>query len=156
MARAKSFGLRGPVQDFEAMEMTVNDQVFHVLPTLSGVKLLNLIRAMDGSDEDTNSATAMLSFIESAVVPADRERCMKYLLEGEPPVELTTITEMITWLIEEYSGKDSKSSPSSANGSPTNGSTNMAAPASPELTLPPNGWMPPPSSVSPIPYSGTA
>lgn len=155
MARTKAFGSRVAQQGDEPMRMEINDQVFLVNPTLAGVRLLRLIKAMDAANEEDNSATEMLSFIESAVVPSDRARCMQYLLDSDPPIELGTLTEIITWLIEEYSGKNSKSSPSSVTGSETSTSTSTGEPYSAESTSNPNGSAPQPISAFATPFSAT-
>lgn len=128
--RAKSFGSPTP-QGVQPMLLEVNDQKFKVRGAMSGVRLLNLVRAMDGTG-DTDSASEMLKFIETALLVEDRERGMHYLTDSDPPVTLTTLTEIITWLIEEYSGKPTPQSTSSAPGSETTGSGSTATHVSTE------------------------
>lgn len=118
--RTRSFGSPTPV-GVEPLLLQVNDQKFKVRGAMSGVRLLNLVRAMDGTG-DNDSASEMLKFIETSLLVEDRERGMHYLTESDPPVTLTVLTEIITWLIECYSGKATESSTSSALGSETTGS----------------------------------
>lgn len=119
--RSKSFGSYKPV-GAPSMDMTVNGETFKVRGAMSGIQLLNMIKALDGDDQ-MDSAVTMIEFIRRALLTEDRERGMDFLENSEPPVPLTTLTEIITWLIEEYTVKPTEPSTPSADGSTTTGST---------------------------------
>lgn len=131
--KSKQFGSYTPM-GISPMEMTINDQTFKVRGAMSGIQLLNMIKAMDG-DNDVDSAATMIGFIERAILVEDRERAMDYLENSEPPVPLTMLTDIITWLIEEYTGKPTEPSAPSADGSTSSGSTNTESASSPEAEL---------------------
>lgn len=149
LGKSKTFG-SGIPQGVPPVVMTLNDQQFRVRGSMSGLRLLNLIKAMDGSGE-SDSATEMVAFVEQAVLAEDRERFMAYLLDAEPPVPLSQITEIITWLIGEYSGRPTvQPEPSTAGSTPT-GSGSTDGLVSPESTSQTQAWMPPPSYQSASP-----
>lgn len=128
--KKKSFGSHVP-KGINPMELEINDQTFLVRGAMSGVQLLQLIKAMDGNG-DSDSADTMLNFIERSIIEDDRERAMEYLANSEPPVPLTTLTDIITWLIEEYTGKPTELSGTSSDGSLTTGSGNTELPSTTE------------------------
>jgi hypothetical protein len=136
MAKSKSFGSYRPVGT-EPIDMNIYDQTFKVRGDMSGIQLLHMIKALDG-DSELDSAETMISFIERAVLTADRERCMEYLENSEPAVPLTMLTEIISWLIEEYTAKPTEPSPLSVNGSTVSGTTSMENVSLPELISPPS------------------
>jgi hypothetical protein len=146
--KEKAFGGSPIPGGVPPMIMTINDQQFRVRGSISGLRLLMLIKAMDGSSDDTDSATEMIKFIEFAALTEDRDRLMNYLLESDPPVPLTTLTEIITWLIGEYSGKPIESPEPSSGGLTPTGSGSTVGPFSQESTSPQTNWTPPPSYPS--------
>lgn len=128
--RSKSFGSYKPV-GAPSMDMTVNGETFKVRGAMSGIQLLHMIKALDG-DNQMDSAVTMIDFISRALLTEDRERGMDFLENSEPPVPLTTLTEIITWLIEEYTVKPTEPSPLSASGSTQTGSTSTENVSLPE------------------------
>lgn len=132
MAKSKTFGSFRPV-GIPSMEMTIHGETFKVRGAMSGIQLLNMIKAMDGSSE-LDSADTMVDFIRRSILTEDRDRAMDFLENSEPPVPLTVLTEIITWLIEEYTAKPTGPSLPSSDGSTTTGSTSTESASSTELT----------------------
>ena len=132
MAKRKSFGTYVP-GGVPSLEMEINGEVFRVRGSMSGVRLLNMIKALDG-DNDVDSAETMVDFIRNSVLIEDRERCMEFLENEDNPVALATLTEIIRWLIEEYTAKPTVPSQPSADGSSSTGSTNTESVSSVEST----------------------
>jgi hypothetical protein len=122
----KTFGKRSAPRR-APIPFILNDQTFHVRGHMSGLRILNLFSAMDSTNE-RDSAAEMRMFLEKAFVDEDRERGMMYLTESEPPVELADLTEIISWLVGEYSGNDSSPSEPSTDGSSPIGTTPTVTP----------------------------
>ena len=151
MAKSKSFGSYRPV-GIPSMEMTIHGETFKVRGAMSGIQLLNMIKAMDGSSE-LDSADTMVDFIRRSILTEDRDRAMDFLENSEPPVPLTVLTEIITWLIEEYTAKPTGPSLPSSDGSTTTGSTSTESASSTESTSLPTASTDVPSLPSSPPLS---
>ena len=126
--KRKSFGSRlpakapgDPLLQASVLEIEINDQVFKVRASMSGLTLLRVISAMEGDDESA-AAGAMIGFLEKAFLTEDRERGMEYLETAEPTIDLEGLSEIIQYLIGEYTGNSTDPSPSSTSGQERDGS----------------------------------
>jgi hypothetical protein len=136
----KAFGKRtaprrGPIP------FLLHDQEFHVKGHMAGLRVLNLFSAMDSLNE-RDSAVEMRMFIEKALTDEDRERGMAYLTDSEPPLELSDLIEIISWLVSVYSGNDGNPSVPSTDGPTTTGTGSTGMPVSAESISATNGSMP--------------
>lgn len=122
--KSKSFGSGVPV-GVPYMELNVNDASFKVRGAMSGIRLLHVITALEGDMGDDMNGSAMtetlLKFLGDAFLIEDRERGLDYLENSDPPVELTTIIDIIRWLVEEYTANPTQPPESSPNGSTPSG-----------------------------------
>ena len=120
LRKRKSFGSLVP-DPVAGLEIEVNGKIFKVRPKMSGLLLLRVISAMEGDDESA-AAGAMIGFLEKAFLVEDRERAMEYLETGDPAVELDELSEIIQYLIGEYTGNSTGPSQSSTSGQERDGS----------------------------------
>jgi hypothetical protein len=119
-------------KDFDAMlagrpTFTIGGQSFTARAKLPWRKFTSLLGAMTEAVDGGGGTEATEKFLVMAVVRDDRER-FKALLElddnddddsvGISPNE---ITELSTWLMEHYTGKNSDSGDSSSGGPPKTG-----------------------------------
>lgn len=119
--KKKSFGSNVPAE-IAGLEVEFCGKSFKVRPRMSGLSLLRVIAAMEGEDEGA-AANAMTYFLELAFLTEDREEAMETLANGEPPLELDQLSDLIQWLIGEYTGNSTDPSQSSTSGQDSDGST---------------------------------
>jgi hypothetical protein len=129
VARHKSFG--SPVlQSDEPLTFDLYDQQFRCAPAMQGRVLIEFI-ARSASGDPAAGAQAVLDFFDTAVIAADRER-FKEMLEGEEYiVPMSTLTDIMDWMVEEYTGRPTEPPSPSQPGESTTGPTFAGRPSSP-------------------------
>ena len=131
MARHKSFG--SPVlQSDEPLTFDLYDQQFRCQPALQGRVLIEFI-AKSASGDPAAGAQAVLDFFDTAVIPADRERFKTMLESEEYIVPMDTLTQIMDWMVEEYTGRPTEQPSPSESGQPTTGPSFAGVPSSPEV-----------------------
>jgi hypothetical protein len=135
--KSRKFGAGIP-QGIPSMDLEIFDETFKVRGQVSGVKLLNVMKALENSsakakaaqdgnaaeddDDSMSEIDVVLDFLEFAFLVEDRERAMKFLEEQEaPPVDMPMLMEIFQWLIGEYTGNPTEPPTESEPGSQSDG-----------------------------------
>jgi hypothetical protein len=111
--RSKDFG--SPVVSDEPVTFTVYDSVFKCVPALQGRSLIKFIQMAD-NDDAGSSAASLLEFLDNVLVPADKERFKAMCTSATHVVPLETLSEITTWLVEQYTGRPTQPSSDSSVG----------------------------------------
>lgn len=134
--KSKNFGGSTPPQGVPSIDVNIYHETFKVRGAMSGLRLLKVMKAIDGQGGDDESGVGatevILKFLSDAFLEEDRERAMKFLDEyDEPPIGLTLLTEIIQWLVEQYTGNPTEQPENSEPTSEVAGSGSTATASSP-------------------------
>lgn len=81
----------------------LNGQEFTGRPRLPGAVVLNFIASAD--DEGGAVAKQLLGFFDAALVPESLDRFKAVINDPDEVVELETLSEIVGWLIEQYTSR---------------------------------------------------
>lgn len=73
---------------------------FHLKPKVPGTLVLDLVAS--GSLEPAWQAAALRQFLTEALVEDERDDFFKTLETSTPPIDLTDLTSMTSWFVEQY------------------------------------------------------
>lgn len=132
--RRRKFGADLPPEGAPSMELELFDQTFKVRGEMPGLRILRIIEALEGSEEEGMDIKVLTAFISDAFLAEDRERGMAFLANDEQIVTLPMLIEVVQWLVSEYTGNPTEpQSPSDTSSAPT-GPTSTENPSSPGET----------------------
>jgi hypothetical protein len=140
--KSRRFGGSGIPQGAPSMDLEIYDQVFRVRGQVAGVKLLNVMKALDSNSTagaDESEIDVIMDFLEFCFLAEDREAAMKYLAEADdPPVDMPMLVEILQWLIGEYTGNPTEQPAGSEDGSSNagTGSLEKSAPVEAPISEP--------------------
>jgi hypothetical protein len=124
--KAKVFGAGIP-QGVPSMDLTIYGSTFKVRGAMSGVRILRIMNALDGAQREGEESTAdaIIGFLSDSFLTEDRAAGMDFLENAEPPIALPILTEIVQWLVEQYTGNPTEpAEPSETSSSPAgSGST---------------------------------
>jgi len=100
MTRFKNFG-KGSLYTAEPISFELHDEVFHCVSQVQGKLLLDLI-ADSSSDDASVSSSIIVKFFGYVLKDTSVERFNTLLEDKERIVSVETLSEIIAWLIEEY------------------------------------------------------
>lgn len=120
--RRKSFRGGKSIDEFEPVEFDLNDQTFKCKPALQGAVLLEFVSKAD-SDSGGQAAGAMYSFFQDCMEESEYERFYEYLNRPDLIIDMTTIGEIASWLVEEYTARPTTQSGPSGTGPSSAGPT---------------------------------
>lgn len=126
--RRKSFKGGKAITEFEPIEFDLNDQTFKCRPALQGATLLEFVSKADGESGGA-AAGALYGFFQDAMEEAEYKRFRDYLNSPDLIIEMDTIGEIATWLVEEYTARPTQPSESSDGGQLNSGPMSMAQPS---------------------------
>lgn len=151
--RKRKFGGDVPPEGAPPMTLELYDQSFQIRGEMSGLRILKVIEALDGSDEGEGMDVAVLiKFIADSFLAEDRERGVEYLTGDDPVIPLPVLIDVVQWLIGEYTGNPTgqpeQSEPSSGTTGPTSSeNVSSAGQTSATLTDVPSGQSAQPTPV---------
>lgn len=122
MARFKKFSGGRKITDFEPLTFDLNGNEFKAHPAIPGSVLLEFVRDA-GSENGGDSAKALYNFLSSALPDEEYEKLQKVLHDPETIIEIETIGEIVSWLVEEYSSRPTQQPEVSSNGQLTSGTS---------------------------------
>jgi len=103
MTRFKDFG-SGVAQEAAPVSFKLHDETFDCSAQLQGRVMLNLVA--DSNDEDpVKVASTINNFFGYVLLPESKVRFDNLLEDPERIVTVETLSEIVTWLIEEYTGR---------------------------------------------------
>lgn len=120
--RRKSFKGGKSITEYEPVEFELNDQTFHCRPALQGAVLLEFVARAD-SESGGAQAGALYDFFKDCMEEAEYERFRAYLNQPDLIIEMTTIGEIASWLVEEYTARPTLRSENSGSGPSSAGPT---------------------------------
>ena len=109
MTRYRNFGT--PAQSDEVIVFDLFGEQYKCKPALQGRMLIELVARAD-SDNPAESAIAVLGFFEEVMEPESRDRFTALTESEDRVVSLSLLTEIMQWLIEQYSGGERPTQPS--------------------------------------------
>jgi hypothetical protein len=117
----KDFGDIGVVNaaDIEPVSFALLGEEFQCRPAIPGSTLLNFVAKADGANTSA-AAGSIFAFFESALTPDDYIRFRALVDSPERIVPMDTLSEIVGWLVEQYTERPTKrQSPSPDGQSPT-------------------------------------
>ena len=126
--RRKSFRGGKAITEFEPVEFDLNDQTFVCKRALQGAVLLEFVSNAD-SESGGAQAAALYGFFSDCMEPEEYERFRNYLNQPDLIIEMSTIGEIASWLVEEYTARPTQPSESSDTGQPSPGPTSTEQPS---------------------------
>lgn len=104
MARFKDFGSPVDLGSVEPLKFKLYDEEFNCYPEIQGKVVLELA-SLTNSEDTAESASAILKFFSRVLVPESASRFEN--LTGDPDriVKIETLTDIIQWLVEEYTNR---------------------------------------------------
>ena len=135
--KSKTFGGGAIPKGTPSMDLNIYDQTFKVRGSMSGIRILRIMSALDGEQKEGEDSTtdAIIGFLSDAFLTEDRARGMDFLEHADPPVDLPLLTEIIQWLVEQYTGNPTEQPEPSAITSNPSGSTSSES-VSPPVPAP--------------------
>lgn len=151
--RKRKFGADIPPEGASPMELELFDESFKVRGEMPGLRILRIIEALEGSEEEGMDIKVLTQFISDAFLAEDRERGMAFLANDEHIVTLPLLIEIVQWLVSEYTGNPTGPQSQSDTSSDQTGPTSTENPSSPEeisavLTDTPSGPQVQPTPVA--------
>ena len=109
MARQRDFGATKRADEFEALNFTLNGVQFDCKPAVQGATLLSFV-ASANADDPAASAAAINTFFRACLTNDSYEAFVAMTTGDEVIVEMENLTEIVQWLIEEYTARPTKAS----------------------------------------------
>lgn len=101
-SRYKDFG--SAVSDKEPIVFKLHEEEFTCIPTIQGKVLMDLV-SRSQSDDPAEAMAVVDTFFEKVLEDESLERFNDLLNAKDRIVTMETLAEIITWLVEEYSGR---------------------------------------------------
>lgn len=101
--RFKDFGTAGQDPNAQPIKFKLHGEEFTCIPEVQGKVLLELVS--ESGEENSNTASVMSKFFSSVLLPESLTRFNTLLESQEKIVSIDTLTEITSWLIEEYSNR---------------------------------------------------
>lgn len=98
-----------PVSSDEAPSFDLFDETFYGRPAIQGAAILEFVSAAD----DTNGGSAakqILAFYKKALTEESHTRFVALIEDPDRVVDLETLTEIVGWLVEEYTSRPTQAS----------------------------------------------
>jgi hypothetical protein len=99
-------GSDAPDVEVEPLGFELNGEEFEVFPECPGALLLEFIESADTG----SGAAALLRFVRSVMEPEEYARLDKVLKDPKKVVKIEKITDIVKFLVEEYSGRPTTAS----------------------------------------------
>lgn len=105
MARFKDFG-KGVNDDtpVEALSFKLHGEEFSCVPRMQGKVMLRIVES-SSAENPAESAKSILEFFNSVLTVESNVRFNALLDDKEKIVSVETLSEILAWLLEEYSNR---------------------------------------------------
>jgi hypothetical protein len=104
MTRFKDFGSGSSDSTFEPLSFKIYDQEFQCVPQIQGKLLISLVSS-SSSEDPIKAAQTITTFFDYVLVKESKERFNELLESPETIVTVETLSEIVAWLIEEYTAR---------------------------------------------------
>lgn len=101
--RYKDFGAGKEVPS-EPLVFKLHGEEFTAIPTIQGKVLMDLV-SKSQSEDSVEAMSVISTFFDNVLVEESLERFNALLSDKKRIVTMETLGEVISWLIEEYSGR---------------------------------------------------
>jgi hypothetical protein len=102
-SRFKDFGT-GSVANVEPISFKLHGEEFECVPQVPGKLLLDLVAA-EGENSNANAAHMVTEFFSRVLVDESWKRFDALLNDKNRIVNVSTLADITTWLIEEYTNR---------------------------------------------------
>jgi hypothetical protein len=103
MTKFKDFG-SGALEEKEPISFKIYEEEFHCVTSIQGKTLLNFVKRSQ-SEDPLESAAVMEEFFEKVLLDESLERFNALTVDKERVVSVTTLAEIVSWLISEYTDR---------------------------------------------------
>lgn len=103
-SRFKDFGSGTAAEEKEPIVFKLHEEEFTCIPALQGRVLMDLVTRSQ-SEDAAESIGVINTFFSHALTDESLERFNALLEDKERIVNMETLGEIISWLVEEYSGR---------------------------------------------------
>lgn len=103
MSRFKDFGSGGEVTA-EPLVFKLHGEEFTAIPVIQGKVLMDLV-SKSQSEDSVEALGVVSTFFGQVLENESLERFNNLLVDKERIVTMETLAEIVSWLIEEYSGR---------------------------------------------------
>jgi hypothetical protein len=110
--RHKSFDVV-TLDDLEPLSFDLGGEEFSCYAEVQGKAVLDVLRVTTEGDEDSRGLLLLVStldFFEKVMPPEEHERLTKLMEDPTRIVPMSTMSSIMTWLIEEYSNRPTEPS----------------------------------------------
>jgi hypothetical protein len=110
--RHKSFEVVN-IDDAEPLDFDLGGETFVCYPEVQGKTILDVMKAAAEGDEDTRGvmmAVSVLDFFKKVMPPEEYERFEKLMEDPKRIVRMEVLSEIMSWLIEEYTDRPTQPS----------------------------------------------
>jgi hypothetical protein len=104
MTRFKDFGSGSTDSNVEPLSFKIYDQEFRCVPQIQGKLLISLV-STSSSEDPIKAAQTITSFFDYVLLKDDKERFNELLESPDTIVSVETLSEIVAWLIEEYTNR---------------------------------------------------
>lgn len=104
MTRFKDFGAGSNDSNAEPLSFKIHDQEFHCVPQIQGKLLISLV-ASSSSEDPVKAAQAITTLFDYVLVKESKDRFNEMLESPDTIVSVETLSEIVAWLIEEYTNR---------------------------------------------------
>ena len=104
MTRFKDFGTGSAVADAEPISFKLHGEEFYCRPQMQGKLLLNLV-ANTNSEDPVEAAKTINKFFDYVLVTDSKKPFNDLLEDPDRLVSVDTLSEIVSWLIEEYTAR---------------------------------------------------
>ena len=115
MARFKDFGSPFDAAAAEKLVFKIYDEEFECYPEMQGKVLLEFVRT-SASEDVADSVTAITDFFSKILTEESFERFEKLAVDPNRIVSVSTLAEIVSWVMEQYSDRPTQGSEHSSTG----------------------------------------
>jgi hypothetical protein len=115
MAKFKDFGVGKESKEVEDVSFKLHGEDFHCVKQIQGKVLLDLI-AKSSSDDPSVSAEIMSGFFKNVLTDESYKKFDKLVHDKEKIVHVETLSEIVGWLIGQYSDRPESQPEASSTG----------------------------------------
>jgi len=110
--RHKDFSVRN-IADADPLTFSLGDEEFNCYAEVQGKTILDIMKVAATGDEDSRGvlmAVSILDFFVKVMPPKEYKRFETLMEDPEKIVPMDTLSEIMSWLIEEYTARPTQPS----------------------------------------------